>query len=88
MWFKNVNLPVGFTVVVVVVVVVVVGNENGLSGAIGAESMPEFPFTLPKALLNNEAISIFSPPDCCKSLSIDIGVVATVGHPVNSVVTL
>lgn len=69
-------------------VVVVVGSENGLSGMSGTESMPEFPFTLPKALLNNEEISIFSPPDCCSSFSIETGVVATVGHPVNSVVTL
>lgn len=80
--------PVGLTVVVVVLVVVVVGSEKGLSGGKGAESTPEFPLTFPSALLNNAEISILSAPDCASSLSIERGVVATVGHPVNSVVAL
>ena len=68
-------------------VVDVVGNENGLlSGRIDIVSagLPSG-FTTP---LNNDAKSILTPPAWARSLSIEIGVVETVGHPVNSVVAL
>lgn len=61
----------------------VVGLVNGLSGWVGAnDGIPDAPE------LNSEAKSNFIPPDCWRSFSIDIGVVETVGHPVNSVVAL
>lgn len=72
---------VGRMVVVVVVVVVVVGRVNGLSGCVG---MRESISGLSEAaLLKSDAKSSLTAPDCWRSFSMEIGVVATVGHPVN-----
>lgn len=79
-------VPVGLTVVVVVEVVDVVGNENGLSGRVDWASAGFASGSMTP--LNNEAKSILTPPACARSLSMEIGVVETVGHPVNSVVAL
>lgn len=82
------NLPVGRTVVVVVVVEVVVGLEKGLSNCLIFSLGPLLLSESPPATLKRLARSILTPPDFCKIFSIEIGVVATDGHPVNSVVAL